>query len=65
MQFVALVLTALALVEVLRNAFDFQGSLRFTEHRERDGEAYYREACRSGWEGVIARKWEKRLQENA
>jgi bifunctional non-homologous end joining protein LigD len=41
--------------ELLRNAFDFQHSLRFTEHRETEGEAYYREACRRGWEGVIAK----------
>jgi bifunctional non-homologous end joining protein LigD len=41
--------------EVLRNAFDFHDSLRFTEHRETEGEAYYRKACRSGWEGVIAK----------
>jgi DNA ligase D-like protein (predicted ligase) len=41
--------------EVLRKAFDFQDSLRFTEHREREGEAYYRAACRKGWEGIIAK----------
>jgi len=41
--------------EVLRRTFDFKGSLQFTEHREREGEAYYREACRKGWEGVIAK----------
>jgi bifunctional non-homologous end joining protein LigD len=41
--------------EVLRNAFDFQGSLRFTEHIKTEGEAYYRAACQKGWEGVIAK----------
>ncbi len=41
--------------EVLRNAFDFQGSLRFTEHRQTEGETYYRKACQNGWEGVIAK----------
>ena len=41
--------------QVLRNTFDFEGSLRFTEHRETEGEAYYRKACRNGWEGVIAK----------
>jgi bifunctional non-homologous end joining protein LigD len=40
---------------LLRNAFDFQNSLRFAEHRETEGEAYYLMACRSGWEGVIAK----------
>jgi bifunctional non-homologous end joining protein LigD len=41
--------------EVLRHAFAFGGSLRFTEHKEMEGEAYYRKACQSGWEGVIAK----------
>jgi DNA ligase D-like protein (predicted ligase) len=41
--------------ELLRSAFEFKGSLRFTEHRQTDGEEYYREACRNGWEGVIAK----------
>jgi ATP-dependent DNA ligase len=41
--------------EVLRDAFDFRGSLRFTEHRKTEGEAYYRRACQKGWEGVIAK----------
>jgi bifunctional non-homologous end joining protein LigD len=41
--------------EVLRNTFEYKGSLRFTEHRETQGEAYYRKACRLGWEGVIAK----------
>ena len=41
--------------ELLRNTFDFKGSLQFTEHRETEGEAYYRKACRKGWEGVIAK----------
>jgi len=31
--------------ELLRNTFDFQDSLRFTKHREKKGEVYYREAC--------------------
>ena len=41
--------------QVLRNAFDFQGSLRFTEHRNTEGEDYYRTACQKGWEGIIAK----------
>src|ERR1700676_4614611 len=41
--------------QVLRNAFDFQGCLRFTEHHKTEGEAYYRRACQKGWEGVIAK----------
>jgi len=41
--------------EVLRNAFDFQGSLQFTEHRKTEGEDYYRRACQKRWEGIIAK----------
>jgi bifunctional non-homologous end joining protein LigD len=41
--------------QVLRNAFDFQGCLRFTEHLETEGEDYYRRACQKGWEGIIAK----------
>jgi ATP-dependent DNA ligase len=31
--------------KLLRNSFDFKGSLRFTNHREIEGEVYYREAA--------------------
>lgn len=41
--------------ELLQDALDFHDPLRFTEHREREGEAFYREACRRGWEGVMAK----------
>jgi DNA ligase D-like protein (predicted ligase) len=41
--------------ELLQDALDFQDPLRFTEHREREGQAFYREACRRGWEGVMAK----------
>jgi DNA ligase D-like protein (predicted ligase) len=30
----------------------------FTEHRDAEGEAFYKEACRSGWEGLIAKRAE-------
>lgn len=40
---------------LLRRAFRFAGPLRYTEHRERDGDAYYREACRKGLEGAIGK----------
>jgi DNA ligase D-like protein (predicted ligase) len=42
--------------EILRGLLTFAGPLRFTEHRDTDGEAYFREACASGWEGVIAKR---------
>jgi len=41
--------------QVLRNAFDFHGPLRFTEHRKTEGEDYYRQGCQEGWEGIIAK----------
>ena len=41
--------------EVLRDTFDYEDRLRFTDHCEKEGEAYYRKACRRGWEGVIAK----------
>jgi len=42
--------------QLLRKAFDFTDPVRFTEHRETEGERYYREACRKGWEGIVAKK---------
>jgi DNA ligase D-like protein (predicted ligase) len=41
--------------QLLRHTFRFRDSLRFTEHRETEGEAYYQRACRRRWEGVIAK----------
>src|SRR5262249_41612536 len=41
--------------ELLRDAFEFRTSLRFTEYRKKEGERYYRHACRRGWEGIIAK----------
>jgi bifunctional non-homologous end joining protein LigD len=40
---------------LLRDAIRFRRSLRYTEHRETKGEAYFREACRNRWEGIIAK----------
>lgn len=41
---------------VLRSAISFGGPLRYCQHRDRDGEAVYREACAAGLEGVIAKR---------
>lgn len=43
---------------LLRDLLSFRDPLRFTEHRDRDGQAYYTEACRLGWEGIIAKRAE-------
>ena len=42
--------------QLLRKAVDFADPVRFTEHRETEGERYYQEACRKGWEGIVAKK---------
>lgn len=41
---------------LLRRLFRYRGPLRFTAHRVGRGEAYWREACAKGWEGVIAKR---------
>lgn len=41
---------------LLRQAFNFTDPLRYSTHRNRDGERYYAEACRKGWEGLIAKR---------
>jgi bifunctional non-homologous end joining protein LigD len=40
---------------LLRKALLFADPLRFCAHRVGQGEPYYEEACRRGWEGVIAK----------
>src|SRR5262249_47743200 len=42
--------------QLLRQTFRFRDPLRFTEHHEREGETYFRRACRKGLEGVIAKR---------
>jgi bifunctional non-homologous end joining protein LigD len=41
---------------LLRDAVDFGGPLRRSTHRNTDGEAYLREACQRGWEGLVAKR---------
>ena len=49
-------LTTRSRKRLLKEALSFGGPLRMTTHRNRDGEAYYAEACRRGWEGLIAKR---------
>src|SRR5581483_6258987 len=42
--------------KLLENAFDYRDPLRFSKHRQTEGEAFYREACSKGWEGIIAKR---------
>jgi DNA ligase D-like protein (predicted ligase) len=41
---------------LLRAAIDFTEPLRYTPHRNGDGEAFFDLACRRGWEGLIAKR---------
>jgi bifunctional non-homologous end joining protein LigD len=41
---------------LLRDALQFHGNVRWTQHRNRDGEAFFKEACRKGWEGLVAKR---------
>ena len=41
---------------LLRGALEFRDPIRLTPHRNGDGEALFRDACRKGWEGVIAKR---------
>ncbi|MDG4867987.1 non-homologous end-joining DNA ligase [Guyparkeria sp. 1SP6A2] len=52
-------LDALALRDrkrILRSELHFQNGLRFTPHRNEEGESAYRKACDKGWEGLIAKR---------
>lgn len=48
--------------EMLRQAIDFADPLRFSTHRNDNGVAFYEEACRRGWEGLIAKRADSRYR---
>ena len=41
---------------LLRDVLAWADPLRFTQHRNADGETFYAEACAQGWEGLIAKR---------
>jgi bifunctional non-homologous end joining protein LigD len=41
---------------LLAGAVDFTDPLRLTEHRARDGARFFQQACRDGWEGLVAKR---------
>lgn len=41
---------------LLKSAFDYADPLRYMTHRNQSGEAMFKEACRKGWEGIIAKQ---------
>jgi bifunctional non-homologous end joining protein LigD len=45
---------------LLRRALHFDDPIRLSTHRNGDGEAYFKEACRKGWEGLIAKRADSR-----
>jgi bifunctional non-homologous end joining protein LigD len=47
---------------LLSNAFEFHDPLRHTTYRVKEGEAAYREACKRGDEGVIAKLADSRYE---
>ena len=40
----------------LRGLLTFDSPIRYTPHRRTGGEEYFAEACRKGWEGLIAKR---------
>jgi bifunctional non-homologous end joining protein LigD len=49
-------LTLRARKALLRDAITWDDPLRWTSHRNRVGEAMFADACRRGWEGVVAKR---------
>lgn len=40
---------------LIKQALDYQDPIRYLTHRNEEGEKYYQEACKKGWEGLIAK----------
>ncbi len=52
-------LTGLPLLQrkkIVKRFIEFLDPLRFTAHRNEKGKKYFEEACKKGWEGLIAKK---------
>jgi DNA ligase D-like protein (predicted ligase) len=41
---------------LLKGSIEFDRTIRYVSYRIREGERYYQEACRRGWEGLIAKR---------
>lgn len=51
--------TALPLVDrkaLLQSEFSFDDPLRYVQHVESEGKAFFGEACGKGWEGIVAKR---------
>lgn len=42
--------------QLLRQVVHYQDPLRYSAHRNGDGEAYFQQACARGWEGLVAKR---------
>ena len=42
--------------KMLKSKFQFSTKIRLTRHIKKEGEKYFRKACRKGWEGIMAKK---------
>jgi bifunctional non-homologous end joining protein LigD len=47
---------------LLKSLLHFGPVVRYVSHKVGQGEAYYAEACRNGWEGLIAKRRDSRYQ---
>jgi len=41
---------------LLKQGLSYADPMRYTTHRNEEGEAFFREACEKGWEGIIAKQ---------
>jgi len=55
-------LPLLARKQLLRRALRWEDPLRFTTHRRAKGEEAFADACRRGWEGVVAKRADSTYQ---
>jgi len=46
--------------KILKSLFSYHDPLRLTGYRRGEGVAYYKTACRKGWEGIIAKDFDSR-----
>jgi DNA ligase D-like protein (predicted ligase) len=47
---------------ILRSAFTYRDPLRYTTHRNTEGEMFFEDACERGWEGLIAKRADSRYR---
>lgn len=57
-------LTKLPLVKrkyILKHALSFSDPLRYVTHKNTQGLPFYKQACKKGWEGIIAKKTREQI----